>query len=163
MNNLSDEEQKEVDRLHGVLSDRARGSNSILLSIEIGHLRHDGELDRLRFFERFWGPETSTATINSVYDTAVSLGKQPMEFISATRMETLKSIAAASDGWFAHNAYALKKEVMKGLSVLVLEHPGRESFIASLVIDRKIFDVHEVAGILAAAEDIPTPLTGGSL
>lgn len=161
MTQLNSEELKEVDRLYGIISERSRTSNSIIIAMEISQMRREGELECLRFFERFWESETSSVTINAVYQAAQSLGKQTAD-VSDIAMYSLKRIGAALEDRFPHIQYKEKIDALHELSRLTLTNPGREEFIASLVVERNL-NVPEVVTILRDAESTPTPLTGGSL
>lgn len=163
MNDLTPEERKEVERLHGVLSDRARSSNSIISSMEISGMRHRGELDQMRFTAKFWISPVQITTVNTAYEVAHDLNPEPLEYVTDDIINALQRFSHHMEENNSYVDYSEKTEMLSGLAELLMKHRHREAFISSLVLDRSITDPKEVSRMLESAEDMPTPLTDGSL
>lgn len=149
-----------MERLYIALSNRARNINSIVTLSEIEMMHDQGLLRDMQFFAKHWCGGISMETVRAANDGAKLLNQEPMTFITESHLQSIQSfIQAARRSGVGYQYNKTRGRVAE----VVIMNADRLDFMISLVVERGITEPDEISRILAAAEDSPSPLTGGVL
>jgi hypothetical protein len=157
---LTEAEERELERLYISLANRARNINSIVTRSEIEMMHDQKLLPDMRFFAKHWGGGISMETVRAARDGAKLLNQEPMELITEEHLQSVQTFVQRARLGGVGYQYA---QTLARVAAVIIPNTDRLDFIISLVIDRGIADPDEISQVLETAEESPRPLTGGVL